>query len=75
MTLSKGFYNEEILQELLYKGEISHLEFVYHHSQERIDDFKEYCQKRGLQEDDVAAGAYMDWLLKQEENAHTDMLD
>lgn len=71
----KGFYNEETLQELLNDGKISRLEYIYHHSQERIDDFKDYCQKRELQEDEVAANSYMDYLLKQESNAHTDMLD
>ncbi len=71
----KGFYNEDTLEEMLFKGEITQLEYIYHHSQERIDNFKAYCQKRGIQEDDTAAAAYMDWLLKQEENAHTDLLD
>lgn len=70
-----GFYEEETLEELLNKGNISHLEFIYHHSQERIDDFKEYCQKRGLQEDEKAAEAYANFLLKREENGHTDLLD
>ena len=36
----KGFYNEETLQELLYKGNITHLEYIYHHSQEKIDAYK-----------------------------------
>ena len=71
----KGFYNEDVLQELLFKGEITQLEFIYHHSQEKIDDFKAYCQKCGLQKDEKAADAYTDWLLKQEENAHTELLD
>ena len=71
----KGFYKEETLQELLFKGNISQLEYVYHHSQERIDDFKDYCQKRGLQEDERAATAYADYLLKREEDAHTEILD
>ena len=75
MVPLKGFYNEDVLQELLYKGEITQLEYIYHHSQERIDNFKAYCQKRGIQEDETAARAYMDWLLKQEENAHTELLD
>ena len=70
-----GFYNEEDLEELLFKGEITRLEFIYHHSQERIDDFKAYCQKRGLQEDEAAAEAYSDFILKRQENAHTDLLD
>ena len=70
-----GFYKEETLEELLNKGNISRLEFIYHHSQERIDDFKAYCQKRGLQEDEAAAEAYSDFILKRQENAHTELLD
>ena len=70
-----GFYNEEVLEELLFKGKITRLEFIYHHSQERIDDFKAYCQKRGLQENEAAAEAYSDFILKRQENAHTELLD
>ena len=75
MANLKGFYNEEVLEELLFDGKITRLEFIYHHSQERIDDFKAYCQKRGLQEDETAAEAYADFRLKREENAHVDTLD
>lgn len=75
MTKLEGFYNEDVLEELLYKGEITRLEFIYHHSQERIDDFKTYCQKRGLQETEASAEAYSSYLLKREENAHVENLD
>lgn len=75
MVQLKGFYSEDTLQDLLYKGEISQLEYIYHHSQERIDDFKDYCQKRELQEDEAAATTYADYRLKREENAHVDELD
>ena len=71
----KGFYKEETLEELLFKGNITNLEFIYHHSQERIDDFKSYCQRRNIQEDEEAAKAYADYRLKRIEHAHTDMLD
>ena len=71
----KGFYKEETLEELLYKGSISRLEFIYHHSQERIDDFKAYCQKRGLQEDEAAAEQYTDFILQRQEESHTELLD
>ena len=71
----KGFYNEAVLEELLYNDRITLLEFIYHHSQECIDDFKAYCQKRGLQEDEAAAEAYHDFMLKRQENAHTELLD
>ena len=75
MTELNGFYNEDVLEELLYNSEITQLEAIYHHSQERIDDFKTYCQKRGLQEDEAAAEAYCDFILKRQENAHTELLD
>ncbi len=71
----KGFYKEETLEELLFKGNISSLEFIYHHSQERIDDFKAYCQKRRLQENEAAAEAYSDFILKRQEESHTELLD
>ena len=71
----KGFYNEETLEELLYNGEITTREFVYHHSQEKIDAYKEYCQKNNLQEDESSAAAFCEHLLKSEEAAHTDLLD
>ena len=71
----KGFYKEETLEELLYKGNITSLEFIYHHSQERIDDFKAYCQKKGLQEDEESAKQYFDYCLQREEKYHTEGLD
>ena len=75
MTELKGFYNEDVLEELLYNGEITRLEYIYHHSQERIDDFKMYCQKRELHENEAAAEAYSEFILKRQENAHTELLD
>ena len=54
MTL-KGFYNEEILDDLLFEGKICRLEYIYHHSQERIDDYKKYSQRRGWTADETSA--------------------
>ncbi len=71
----KGFYQEAVLEELLYNGEITQLEYIYHHSQEMIDDFKMYCKKRSLQETEASAAAYSDFLLKREEYNHIDGLD
>lgn len=71
----KGFFNEETLQELLFKGNITRLEYIYHHSQKKIDAYKAYCQKRNLLEDEASAVAFSDYLLKGEEAAHTDLLD
>ena len=71
----EGFYNEEYLDPLVYEGKITRLEYIYHHSQEMIDEFKDYCSQNGLKEDETAANKFMDWLLEQEEKAHTDGLD
>ena len=71
----KGFYKEETLEKLLFKGNISRLEFIYHHSQKKIDDFKAYCQQHNLQEDEAAAEAYSDFVLKRQEESHTELLD
>lgn len=75
MSQLEGFYNEDVLEELLYNNKISTLEYIYHHSQERIDDFKKYCQRRGTDETEEAAKAYCNFLLKREENAHVENLD
>lgn len=75
MITLEGFYNQETLEELLFNGDISRLEYIYHHSQERIDDYKAYCQKRGVREDEASAEAYSDFLLKCETNSHTELLD
>ena len=40
-----------------------------------IDNFQKFCKENNLQEDEAAANKFMDWLLEQEEKAHTDGLD
>lgn len=71
----KGFYDEQVLDEMLGKGEINELEFIQHHSQEMIDDFKYYCQHRKIEEDNDAAIAYARFLLKRQQHAHTEGMD
>ena len=75
MSELEGFYNEDVLEELLFNNKISTLEYIYHHSQEKIDDFKKYCQRRVTDETEEAAKAYCNFLLKREENAHVENLD
>ena len=70
-----GFYNEEVLQELLHEEKITYLDYVYHHSQEMIDEFKDYCNQNNLPEDELSANKFLDWQLQMEEEAHTDGLD
>lgn len=70
-----GFYNEQTLDELLGKGEITELDFIRHHSEEMNSDFKYYCENRGIKEDENAALAYAEFRLKREQNAHSEGLD
>lgn len=70
-----GFYNVEELEEKLYNGEISRKEFIEHHSEEWIEDFKKFCKGKNIPEDDDAAEKYFAHRLEQEEKAHTEGLD
>ncbi len=65
----EGFYNPEVLSELLYKEQITWLEAIYHHSQERIDEYKDFCKNKNLQEDEKSAQLFFDYLLEVEDNA------
>ena len=71
----KGFYDENVLQELLFDSKISWMEYTYHHSQENIDAFNEFCREKGLEENEESASAFSDYELKCEEEAHSDSLD
>ena len=75
MKKLEGFHDEVELQQLLFDGEIDHLSFVQHHSEEMVKEFKVYCARLGLQETDKAASQFMDYKLKEEEMAHNDILD
>lgn len=70
----KGFYNEETLDEMLYNGTITRLEYIYHHSQEMIDEFRDFCQLEKLKEDEQTANRFWDWQLEIEEQSHQDYL-
>lgn len=69
------FYSIEVLEQKLYDGEISRLEFIYHHSEEWIVDYKRFCQSKNLPEDNDSAEAYFNNRLEREEKAHTEGLD
>ncbi len=68
-----GYYGEETLQKLLFDGEIDHLSYVFHHSEEKKMAFLDYCSKNGLQEDDAAAQQFLKAELQEEEDNHTAM--
>ena len=64
----EGFYNEETLIELLQDNQISHLEFVLHHSPERKQLFENFCEERNLHADEEAALQFSQHLVELEEN-------
>lgn len=71
----EGFYSENELQEMLHNGDINHLQYVCHHSEERKIAFVSFCGERGLSADDKAAQQFVEYQLNQEKEAHTEYLD
>ena len=64
----EGFYSEEYLHRLLYEGEISRLEYIYHHSEERKQAFLNYCVEHKLPVTETSAEQFMQYELEQEES-------
>lgn len=62
------------LEQQLYNGEISRLEFVQR-SPEHREAFAAFCQDNGLTVSDSTAERFFAWLLEQEISAHTVGLD
>lgn len=71
----EGYHSEENLQEMLHNGEIDHLQYVCHHSEERKMAFISFCGERGLSADDKAAQQFVEYQLNQEEKAHSEYLN
>ena len=71
----EGYHSEESLQKMLHNGEIDHLQYVCHHSEERKMAFVSFCGERGLPVDDKAAQQFVEYQLNQEEKAHSEYLD
>lgn len=65
--------NEELLQQQLYEGKISWLEYIQ--QSEYSKEFRQYCQDNGLPEDNQMAQQFRDWQLKEEQQAHIDGLE
>lgn len=61
---------EELLQQQLYEGKITWLEYVQ--QSEHNNEFRQYCQDNGLSENEQTAQQFHDWMLKQEEQDHTE---
>lgn len=70
--IGTGYIEESQLQEQLYKGEINHLFYVQHHSEEKQKAFEKYCEDNNLPQDNRAAQDFIDYELKMEEKAHRD---
>ena len=75
MTLENRFYSQGELAHMLYDGKISGFDYVTHQSEERTNQFKEYCARRAVPENEDSAGNYLNHLLCEEERNHTEGLD
>ena len=75
MTLENRFYGQGELAQMLYDGKISGFDYVTHQSEETTHDFKEYCTRLGVHENEESAGNFMNYLLREEERSHTVGLD
>ena len=75
MVKLEGFYNDDTLKPMLHNGKITTLDYVYHQSEQIKQQYIDYCQERGLQQDEKSAKTFMEWSLNQEEKAHSEYLD
>lgn len=57
-----------------YEGGITLQQYAERHAEHR-EAFWQYCQDSGLRPSEQAAERFFDHLLRQEEKAHTDLLD
>ena len=73
--LENRFYSQDELAQMLYDGKISGIDYVTHQSEERTNQFKEYCAKRAVPENEESAGSYLNHILREEERSHTEGLD
>ena len=66
---------EATLDEMLYNGQISRLEYINRYSPECRQNFHLFCMKRGYVKDNHSAELFYDYTLSEEEKAHTELLD
>lgn len=64
---------EELLQKQLHEGKITWLEFIQQGG--HGDEFRQYCQDKGLSENEQTAQQFFDKVLHEEEQAHIDGLN
>lgn len=67
--------DNDTLYRMLYDGKISRLEFIKFQSTEIHHEFYTFCRKNNYTVDDTAAEKFFDWMIAEEEKAHTDGLD
>lgn len=59
---------EELLQQQLYEGKITWLEYI--EQSDHSNEFRQYCQDKGLSENEQTAQQFYDWMQEQEKQAH-----
>ena len=59
---------EELLQQQLHEGKITWLEFIG--QSEHSEEFRKYCESKGLAADNQTAQQFWDWMQEQEKQAH-----
>jgi len=59
---------EELLQQQLHEGKITWLEFIG--QSEHSEEFRKYCESKGLVADNQTAQQFFDKVLHEEEQAH-----
>lgn len=59
---------EELLQQQLYEGKISWLEYI--EQSEHGEEFRKYCESKGLSENEQTAQQFFDKVLHEEEQVH-----
>lgn len=59
---------EELLQKQLHEGKITWLEFIG--QSEHSNEFRQYCESKGLSENEQTAQQFFDKVLHEEEQAH-----
>ena len=60
-----GYYREPELMALLGEDKITRLDFVMHRSEEETNEFFKFCKENDLQQDEYAAGLFLDHLAEE----------
>lgn len=63
----EGYYGEQQLMQWLSEGKISRLEYVTHNTEEMKEEFSKFCKENGIEEDEYAAGLFLDHLAEETE--------